>query len=478
VDRLRMLVVGAVLATMVTVVQAASGPPASAAGANAFSMTTTPALQPAFSPSIQDYAVRCAGQPETHLTTTGRHPVVVDGTTMAGPVSMDLPLVAGQEASVAYGAKSYYIRCLPSDFPTYTSTVTGHPKATGYLLTLTPYVVAFDTDGVPVWWYRDGGYYSPWDAKSFGTGTIGWWDDTGFTTETSGDTQGQYVLHGLDGSVQHTVGGQELPLDFHDLTTMPNGDYLGILDQTTPCPAVPSTCIDLSSWGQSSQSSVTDDVIVEINASNQVVWSWSAAAHLDVAAENVNWRDQFPDVIHMNSVEYDGAGGIIFSARHLDAVYRIDMATGAVTWKLGGSTTPQSLTVSGDQYAQLFSGQHYARISPKGTITVQDNGTWAGRLPRGLSFKINTTRHTAKIVAQVTDPRTIGAICCGSAELTAKGSDWVASWGYNDFTTELNAAGVPQLTITYPGESSYRAAQLGTTVAALRAGMNAQVAPL
>ena len=81
---------------------------------------------------------------------------------------------------------------------------------------------------------------------------------------------------------------------------------------------------------------------------------------------------------------------------------------------------------------------------------------------------------TATIVAQVSDPRSGTAICCGSVELLS-GGDWVTSWGYNNFATELNAAGVPQITITYPGSSSYRVAQLGASVAALRAGMDAMV---
>ena len=157
-------------------------------------------------------------------------------------------------------------------------------------------------------------------------------------------------------------------------------------------------------------------------AANQIVWSWSAAAHINVAEENVNWRDQYPDVFHMNSVEYDGAGGIIVSFRHLDAVYRIDMATGDITWKLGGTPTAQSLTVVGNQYSQLFSGEHYARISSQGTITVQDNGPEP--TDAGAELKINTKRMTATIETQVSDPRTIGALCCGQ-----RGTDQERSLG-------------------------------------------------
>jgi hypothetical protein len=471
------LILGLCLAVAATAFQMASGSPPAAAATSGFSISTTPAMQPPFSPSISDYAVRCAGLPTTHLTTTTRQSVTIGGSAVAGPAAVDLPLVAGQEVTVVKGSRTYYIRCLPSDFPTYTAAVTGHPKASGYLVTVTPYVVAFDPDGVPVWWFRDGGAFSPWDAKSFSATTIGWWDSAGFTSENPAATSGQYVLHNLDGSVAHTVGGAPAPLDFHDLTQMPNGDYLGMTDGTTQCPAIPSQCFDLRAWGQSAQSSVEDNVIVELNAANQIVWSWSAAAHIDVAKEDTNWRDQYPDAVHMNSVQYDGAGGIIFSARHLDAVYRIDMATGAITWKLGGTPTPQSLIVTGNQYAELFSGQHDARLTAKGTLTVHDNGTRLGHLARGIEFKINTKKKTATVVTQVTDPRSVTSICCGSAELTT-GRDWVSSWGYNDYITELNAAGVPQLTITYPGKFSYRVGLLGAPIAALRAGMDTMVPPL
>ena len=257
----------------------------------------------------------------------------------------------------------------------------------------------------------------------------------------------QYVLRGLDGTLQATVGGAALPLDFHDLQLLPNGNYLAIMDVTRNCPADPTQCVDLSSWGLSTAATILDNVIVELNSANQIVWQWSVADHINVATADVNWHDQFPDVIHMNSILYDGNGGIIWSARHLDAVYRIDMATGALTWKLGGSPEPESLTVTGDQYlnsgGQLFSGQHYARFAPDGSLTVSDNGTRANRAPRAVRFVLDTSTSSATEVEQVTDPRATFANCCGSVEKLA-GGDWVASWGYNEFMTELTPKGCPR----------------------------------
>ena len=414
------------------------------------------------------------------MITAGTGPVTVGATTFAGPVNVNLPLVAGQGLQVTNGGTTYNIRCLPSDFPTYSATVTGQPQASGFVLSLTPYAVVFDNEGVPVWWYKDTGAFSPWDVKFFNPTTIGWAQPV-LGCFSAGSCFGDYVMRGLDGSLKGTVGGPSVPLDFHDLQQMPNGDYLGIMDIPRNCPTDPTQCVDLSSWGLSAQAAITDNVIVEVNAANQVVWQWSVADHINVAAENVNWRNQFPDVIHMNSVTYDGNGGVIFSARHLDAVYRVDMATGAITWKLGGAPTPESLTVVGDQYVsgggQLLSGQHYARLQPDGSLTVHDNGTRANRPPRALRFTINTSNNTATEVEQVTDSRASTSSCCGSAEKLS-GGDWVMAWGGNSYTTELSPQGVPQVTISYPGSSSYRVASDLASVASLRQGMDAMVPPL
>jgi hypothetical protein len=442
-----------------------------------FTISTTPPIVPAFSKSIHDYAVRCADDPTTTLTASGGNgQVTVGGESLTEPVNMALPLVADQAVDVTSGTNTYVIRCLPSDFPTYNAVVSGQPQANGYLVTIGTYTVAFDTDGVPVWWFDEPGATpppyltgNPIDAKFLSPTTIAW-----------NDANNEYQVRGLDGSLQDIVGGASIPLNDHDLQLLPNGNYLGIEYVTRNCPVDPTQCVDLSSWGLSSQATITDCVIVEVTPQHQVVWSWSVADHIDVAVENANWHSQFPDVIHMNSIEYDGHGGVIFSARHLDAVYRVDMATGAITWKLGGTTTPESLTwVEGNRDIPVgFSGQHFARLLPDGDLTVQDNGTQDGRPVRALRFKINTKKMTATAEEQVTDSRNLSpAFCCGSA-LNLLGGNWVVNWGYNDYVSELKPNGQPVLTITWPGLSSYRAETLDTSVAALEKGMDSMVAPL
>ena len=137
------------------------GPDRAEAVSPGFSIATSPALDPPFDPAISDYVVRCTS-PTTSVTTTGSDPVTIGGTTLPGPASVNVPLSAGQGVTVSDGGTSYEIRCLPSDFPDYTSSVTGTPQAeTGYLLTFGQYTAVFDKDGVPVWRIKDPGYSSP-----------------------------------------------------------------------------------------------------------------------------------------------------------------------------------------------------------------------------------------------------------------------------------------------------------------------------
>jgi hypothetical protein len=123
--------------------------------ASGFSFSTNPPLSPAFSPSTFDYVVRCTSGATTTLTTTGTGRVNIGGTYFNGPVAVSLALTSGQEVKVVQSGSAYYIRCLPADFPNYTSVVSGTPQAGGYFLTISNYAVVFDDDGVPVWWYSD-----------------------------------------------------------------------------------------------------------------------------------------------------------------------------------------------------------------------------------------------------------------------------------------------------------------------------------
>jgi hypothetical protein len=186
----------------------------------------------------------------------------------------------------------------------------------------------------------------------------------------------------------------------------------------------------------------------------------------------------------MNAIEPDGTDGLMFSARHLNAIYHISRTTGAVDWKIGGTHRPESLTVIGDirptavgANGQVLSGQHDVRKWADGTVSVHDNGTLVGRAPSVLRYHLDLVNRTAEVVEEIHDARASPAFCCGSARLLP-GGNWLIQWGATPFLTELDPAGNPVLTIQYNKGStfSYRAVpvlQGIVTADTVRDGMDA-----
>jgi hypothetical protein len=226
-------------------------------------------------------------------------------------------------------------------------------------------------------------------------------------------------------------------------------------------------------------------VVELLSPTNTVLWRWDPYAHINpVTATNPQWYSTIQgegspyDVFHMNSLSYAG-GVLLVSFRHLDAIYSVNVKTGQLVMKMGGSPEPESYTVLNDPVftaGGTFCGQHDARIVGIDRITVHDNGSGCGRAPRGVEYSLNPTAKTATLVTQVTDPRAPSSFCCGSARLLP-GGDWVADWGSNPFFTELTSAGSPVLTVNWtdPGVFAYRVTPIlpgSYTSAELRAAMN------
>ena len=209
-----------------------------------------------------------------------------------------------------------------------------------------------------------------------------------------------------------------------------------------------------------------DAQIAHVTSAGAVDWRWKSQDHIALS-ESAPWG-QSPgmltayhgqpayDIVHLNSIELDG-DGIVFSARHLDAVYRLRLADGSIDWKLGGTARPESLTIVDDPLgATSFGGQHDARMLADGTLTLHDNGTGRDRPPRALRYSLDTSARTATLLEQLTDSRVPGSGCCGSARrltaATARG------WGGAGVISELAPDGRPVLTLTIAAPVfSYRA---------------------
>jgi hypothetical protein len=444
-------------------------------------ISAQPALYPAFDRGVSDYVSRC--QPENPVRLSVTAPpgttVAVDGRpAQGGTFTEDVAVSSGQRFSFTVNesggpSSTHHVRCLPLDFPEFTSERLGPTQSEWYIVTPSigsapagtsnKFVAIFDSTGVPIWWMRER-RNAPLDAKLLPNGNLIW-------LHLDRHTGDEHLLDGTLVRRLRTVGDGA---DHHDVQLLPNGNYLMAKYYNRPG-------VDLTFCGGSADATIQDNQIQEITPAGQLVWSWNAYDHLPLVSElSPAWYNActqaFPDVYHFNSVAYDG-DGLVISMRHEDAVYRIDTANGAVDWKLGGTTTADSLTVVNDPAATsgtgIFGGQHDARIYGDGTL--HDNGTRRNRPPRSVRYTLDETANTATLVEEVTDPLAPNSGCCGGSR-KLPGGNWVMSWGQNPLVTELTPAGDRVFKLTFAGGLfSYRAnpVPFGTlSPSAVRGGMD------
>ena len=448
-------------------------------------VSVTPAVYPAYSPAIHDYVVRCDPANPVQITAwpgAGTTPLI-DGKARR---SASVKLAEDEAATIAARAgkqtATYYIRCLPSDFPDWTVTGTGDPDdwtiATPTLSLGTDtahYVAIFDPHGVPVWWYQTSRV--PIDATLLPGPTIAF---ASFPAASA-----NFEIHRLDGTLVGTVVSPDGHIDDHELQRTANGDYVYLVYD-------PKQHVDLTPYGGPADGTVLEGKIEEISPKGKLVWSWSTDGHVDLS-ESTRWLSTILgtpviltdgettyDFFHANAVSLD-KGTVLLSLRQTDGIYAIDKATGQILWKLGGTPTAQSLTVVGDPYgADPLGGQHDVRVLPDGTITVFDDGTFLGRPPRAVHYRIDAAAHTATWLGQITDPAIGTSLCCGSARMLADGN-WEVSWGGDDVVGEYEPDGTPLFRMTFDGLFSYRAEPVEESrlsAAELRAGMNAMARSL
>lgn len=148
----------------------------------------------------------------------------------------------------------------------------------------------------------------------------------------------------------------------HDFAMLPNGHLI----------VIASTQKDISG------TTVTGDVIIELDQSRKPIWLWNEFDYLDVNRRPLG----FPDWTHTNAVLYSpDDGNLIVSMRHQNWLVKVDFANGTghgrILWKLGyeGDFT----LVGGADPTDWFYAQHGPSfVSPNTTgqfsLVLFDNG--------------------------------------------------------------------------------------------------------
>jgi hypothetical protein len=450
-------------------------------GSSLANMTSIPlSLTPAFDPAITDYVLRC----QTGINAV-RVTLFADGATIrvlglrgaSVAIQEDLvenealvivaraprSLMANQPSQADFEDEnarvSYWIRCLPHDFPQLKVTKPGSPSPGWYLTGNVnsiggsgAYAMVLDANGTPVW-------YQPTTRQALNVTPLS--DDRIAWMSSAGPGFAAFEIYSLSSQSARWLAAPTPPTDFHELHPMPNGDLMMLSDPLTPN-------VDLSSLGFSASATIFDCLLQEVDPQGRPKWQWRASDHISPSDSTHPFATQASgqpayDVFHCNSIDTDpSSGNVLLSARQTDSVYLIDRK-GTILWKMGGNSLnldgAQTLTITGDPQG-AFHAQHDARFQPGGDVSLYDNQSWNASLAaRGLVYHVDARAGTATLVWSYSAPDGHNASATGSFRRLSGGDDNVIGWGAKRDTlfTEVNAEGKILLEVTFPsGEFAYR----------------------
>ena len=277
-------------------------------------------------------------------------------------------------------------------------------------------------------------------------------------TAPGGYGLGHYVM--CDSSYQRIaqlqVGNGFPGGDVHEFLLTPRGTALITLYHAVHW--------DLSPAGGSMYGTTMDGIVQEIDiATGRVLFEWHSLDHVAVD-ECVRplepGADRPYDYFHINSVEDDAQGSLIVSARHTNAIYKIDRLTGEVTWRLNGTQSDFTMGPG-----TPFAYQHDARVHPNGEMTLFDNAEVdqdadAHAHSRGLVLELDEDAMTATLVREYIHPTDILSVSQGNMQVLPNGNAFIG-WGSAPVFSEMDIDGNVLFNGRFPeGGTSYRAYRL------------------
>jgi len=227
--------------------------------------------------------------------------------------------------------------------------------------------------------------------------------------------------------------GNGYSADLHEIRLGPQG--------TAWIDAFDPVHMNLSSVHGAAAGILLDSVVQEIDVkTGLVMWEWHALGHI-AAGESNNPPQTYSypwDYAHVNSVDPGPAGDVLLSARNTWALYDVDIRTGAMRWRLGGSRSSFKLGAG-----VRFYWQHDGEFQPGGQISLFDNGADPPKekQSRGLLLLPDPNTRTVTLVRQFVNPAaTLLAESQGNA-LGLPGGNWLLGYGRLPNFTEFDSSG-------------------------------------
>ncbi|MCW3031193.1 MAG: ArsR family transcriptional regulator [Solirubrobacterales bacterium] len=235
--------------------------------------------------------------------------------------------------------------------------------------------------------------------------------------------QGEDVV--MDSSyrtIAKVLGGNGLPADLHDFQLARDGvAYITAYN--------PIRC-DLSQVGGVAGGAIVDTAIQQIDMRTGLVrWEWHSLDHIGASESEVEApANSTPwDYFHLNSLQLEGDGNILISARSTWAGYQLQGGSGRVLWRLGGNRSSFAMGPG-----TRMAWQHDGRVLPGGELTFFDDGSNPPihKQSRAIRIKLDLKRKRATLAAAYThrEPQLLAA-SQGNAQTLGDGSTFVGYGG-------------------------------------------------
>jgi hypothetical protein len=194
---------------------------------------------------------------------------------------------------------------------------------------------------------------------------------------------------------------------------------------------------------------VFDSVIQEIDIpTGLVLFQWDSLDHARLSESyqpppgegpKVGFRNPY-DYFHVNSIQLDGDGNLLVSARNTWAVYKVDHHSGRVMWRLGGKRS--NFRMLGDA---SFAFQHDIRSHSAGDhfVTIFDDGAGlpiVHKQSRALELYLDFNHWQAHVYKQWFHAPALSSWFEGNVQQLPDHDEFVG-WGQDPFFTEFDQHG-------------------------------------
>ena len=313
---------------------------------------------------------------------------------------------------------------LPSDVPRFTTV--GSSPTPGYVVFAAGlYGIVIDNTGRIVWYHR----FPNGLGLSFAAQPAGRYVARMVTPDPF-DIEPWVELDPL-GKTTRTLGcALGLQARFHDLFVGANGAYWIMCDE--------SRIMDLTAHGGVANARVIGTAVQHISASGALLWHWSPFDHFAITDVSPEVRaDTVVNWTHGNALDLDGDGSsVLVSFRNLNEITSIDVATGAVKWRLGGRRNQFMFL---DTPTPAFSQQHSVRIDGSGSLLLLDN-VGNPNESGAERYVIDERAMTARLVRSYSSqPRVVTQI--GGSTQPLPGGNTLVSFGTAGRVEEYDADG-------------------------------------